>query len=219
MNSSKKSCILFICAGVLFALFCTLTAIILLVDVRPIGPLGSEIGLAGINGAVFSALGENSVFYAITEVLGYLALAVAATFAVLGLVQLIRRRGLFKIDREILLLAMLYFALLLLYVGFELIPVNFRPVLEDGELAASFPSSHTMLSVCIFGSAVAWLRGHLSSRVWREILTALCVILIAVTVIGRLLSGVHWLTDIVAAVLISSALLAAYYAACARLAK
>lgn len=213
----KKKSILFLSLGAaLLLLFAVFTVLVKMCDVKTVTyggtALTSAIGFGGINLAVFGALGQNGIWYTITEVLGYVAILLAAAFAVIGLCQWIKRKKLFSVDREILLLAVFYVAVMAFYVLFELIVINYRPVLIDGELEASYPSSHSMLALSIFLSAPIAARKLITNRPLRIVSSALCGVLSALTVAGRLLSGVHWLTDIVGAVLLSAALILLYLA-------
>lgn len=191
------------------ALFAILIVLVKTVDVQQIGPEGSSIGFAGINKAMNDATGLNMTLYKITEVLGLLALAVAGCFALLGLVQLIKRKSFAKVDPEIYALAGLYVVVLALYVIFEKVIINYRPVImpDEEHVEASFPSSHTMLGIVIMGSTFIVIDKYIKNEsICRSIRIVSILILIAI-VFGRLFSGVHWLTDILGGVLISSALL------------
>ena len=208
----KKHCI---SAVIYFVLFLALLICVRTVDVAPIGPMGTSVGLSGANGLFHERVGLRLGLYELTQVLGYLALALAAAFACAGLVQFIRRKSLWKVDREILALGALYIVLGCIYVLFEKLVVNYRPVLLPGESvpAASFPSSHTMLANVIFGSAAMLVTRYVKGKTLRTALFLLCTLLGVATVLLRLFSGVHWLTDIAAGVFLSVALLEAYTAA------
>ena len=201
-------------SGVLWVLAVLFILLIRRVDVAPIGPEGTSVGLSSLNREVSETVGVNMTWYTITEILGYGAIAVAAFFAVLGAVQWIRRGNLKYVDRGILALAGIYILLGILYVFFEKVIINYRPVILPGEEhpEASFPSSHTMLACVIFGSAGILADRLLRSGAFQTVLQILCGILIFVTVFGRMISGVHWFTDIVGALLFSSALLMLYSA-------
>ena len=154
------------------------------------------------------------LWYKLTNYLGILSILVGVCFALLGLVQLIRRRSLLKVDREILILGGLYVVLALLYVLFEFVVISERPIIMPGDahVEASFPSSHTMLAFVILGSAMPLLSKYEKRKGLRTVLRILCAAIIAITVIGRLVSGVHWFTDILGGVLISAMLLNLYAA-------
>ena len=198
-----------------FALFAALIAVVRFVDVAPIGPQGTKVGLSHLNQAAHEALGENMMLYKITEYIGYAAILVALCFAGLGLWQLIRRRSLAKVDRAVIALGVLYVALGLLYVLFEKFIVNYRPVIMPGETApeASFPSSHTMLFTVILGSAAMVADRYVKEPKLALLVRVACVVVIIIGVLFRLGSGVHWLTDILGGALISAALLLAFSAA------
>ena len=204
----------YIAAGVYLAAFLALLVCVKYVDVAAIGPCGTSVGLSGANGTFHEKIGFHPALYAATQWLGYLALAVAAGFACAGLVQLLRRKSLWRVDREILALGALYVVLGCLYVLFEKCVVNYRPVLLPGETApaASFPSSHTMLALAIFGSAALLSARYVKQRTARTVLYFLCSALGIGTVVLRLLSGVHWLTDIVAGVFLGTGLVELYTA-------
>lgn len=210
----RKSKIYFIMTGILFLTFIVFTVLVKTVDVKPIGPQGSEVGFAAVNEFFFVRLGTSPLWYQITSWLGFVALAVAFGFAVLGFVQMIKGRSMRKVDKRILLLGGFYFLVLVFYVLFELVIVNYRPVILSQELEASYPSSHTMLVVCIMVTAMVQFHHYLKEKKrWLLAGDILSVLIIAVTVVGRLLSGVHWFTDIIAGMILSAALILLYCSA------
>ena len=190
-------------------LFAVLIVLVKTVDVQQIGPEGTSIGFAGINKAMNEATGLNMTLYKITEVLGLLALAVAGCFALLGLVQLIKRKSFAKVDPEIYALAGLYVVVLMLYVIFEKVIINYRPVImpDEEHVEASFPSSHTMLGFVIMGSTFIVIDKYIKNESICKSIRIVSILILIAIVLGRLFSGVHWLTDILGGVLISSALL------------
>lgn len=201
-------------AAVLFSVAAILTILVCTVDVAEIGPNGTSIGLSHLNQWAFEALGVNMIWYTVTDWLGLTAILSGCIFAWTGLTQWIRRRSLLKVDRNILLLGGLYLAAAAIYVLFELVVINYRPVVLPGcEVPeASFPSSHTMLVCTLMGSAIMTIRDYVRNASVRIALQAMAGAVIGITILGRLISGVHWLTDIIAGVLISASLLALYAA-------
>ena len=202
----------FILAGFGLLLTAILVCLVRFVDVQPIGPEGTRIGLAALNGAVFETFGVSMTWYKLTTVLGIVALLSAGLFALLGLYQLIRRKSLKKVDRELYVLAGLYVVTVILYVLFDKIAVNYRPTILPDETApeASFPSSHTMLVCVVMGSAMTLLPKYVKMPAIRIALTTLCAVVLGLTVAGRLISGAHWFTDIIGGIFISITLLALY---------
>ena len=189
-----------------------LIVLVRFIDVRPIGPEGTSIGLSRLNSFFFRLSGVNILWYHITDWLGVAAILVAFLFAMAGFVQLIKRRSILKVDHEILALGGLYIVVIGLYVLFEIVIVNYRPIImPDGiHPEASFPSSHTMLVCVIMGSAIMLIGKYVKEKRICRVLRGICAAIIGMTVIGRLIAGVHWFTDIVGGVLISIFLLSLF---------
>ncbi|MCR4615904.1 MAG: phosphatase PAP2 family protein [Clostridiales bacterium] len=199
----------FILSAVLSALFIAFIAMLKTIDVAPIGPVGTEVGFAHLNRAVSNFFVMDIKVYKVTEILGYALIAMGAVFALAGVLQVIRRKSLLKVDKRIISLGELYVILLGIYAIFEKVIINYRPVIMPGEELpeASFPSSHTMLAIVIGGSVMMMLKYYISNIHLRRVLQVICLATIFTTVSLRLVSGVHWFTDIVGSVLISCALL------------
>lgn len=202
----------FLLAGVSLILTVILVCLVRFVDVKPIGPEGTSIGLAGINGMMAEKFGMDLTWYRITEILGIVAILTAALFAVIGVIELVQRRSLKKVDRELFVLAGLYVVTVILYFLFEKVVVNTRPVILPDEThpEASFPSSHTMLVCVVMGSAMTMIPKYVKLPALRTALIAVCGVVIGLTVAGRLFSGAHWFTDILGGVLISITLLSLF---------
>lgn len=200
-------------AAVFAALFLALIVLLRVCDVAAIGPAGTSVGLSGINGAVRDVVGVNMTLYAVTGWCGRIAIAVALIVAVIAAVRILRKKN---AGRALPAILALYAALGILYVLFEIVIVNYRPILMEGETfpEASFPSSHTMLAVGIWGSLGLLCDRVLHSRRVKAAVWAVSIVLLVVTVAGRVLAGVHWATDILGGVLIGAALLSAYAAFC-----
>lgn len=184
-------------------------------DVAPVGAGGTEVGFSTINLKIHELTGVNLMWYEITNCIGYFAIAVCLVFALVGLVQLIKRRSLIAVDREILALGGLFVADIVCYVLFEKLIVNYRPVFMDGsvEPEASFPSSHTILGLTVMIATAIIIGRYVKSKGLASLMSAVFVIIGLVCVAGRLYSGVHWFTDIVGGVLLSTSLLLLFSAA------
>ena len=191
------------------ALFLLLIVLVKYVDVSMVNETGTTIGLSHINMGFAAFTGVNVIWYKVTTVLGVFLLLFAGGFALIGLLQLIQRKSLLKVDYEILSLGGLYVVVVFLYALFEKVIINYRPILMDGktEPEASFPSSHTMLVCVVMGSALMLIDRYIRDEKVARILKNICIVLIILTVVGRLICGVHWFTDILGGVLLSATLL------------
>ena len=187
------------------------TVAVMYIDVRPIGPQGSVVGFAKVNQYFHTLLGTNMLLYNITDWLSIPIRFIVLGFAMAGLVQLIKRKSLLRVDRSILILGGYYVLVFLVYIFFEFFVVNFRPVLIQGTLEASYPSSTTMLMMCIMPTAIMQFQRLILVKGLRNIVNAVCGIYAGFMVIGRILSGVHWITDIVGGILFSATLVMLYY--------
>ena len=212
----KKSTVLFSLAVTLFVLFLAFTVTVALCGKTAVvydGDITSEIGFGALNKAVFDTLGTSAFWYEFTEFLGTIALAIAALFALIGISRLAARKRFWAVDREILLLALFYLSVAFFYLLFEVIVINYRPILVAGALEASYPSSHAMLGACIFVTAPFACRHLVKNNATHTLVGVCCYLFAALTVVGRLLSGLHWLTDVIGALLLSASLILFYLAA------
>lgn len=195
----------------MLALFALWTAAIRCIDVQAIGPQGSTVGFAAINAFVHSLTGVHMSLYRITDWLSLIPLGFVMGFAILGLSQWIRRKHLLKVDGSILALGGFYAVVMAVYVFFEVVVVNYRPVLIDGILEASYPSSTTMLVMCVVPTAIMQFSGRIKNYVLRRCITIIMTGFIVFMVMGRLVSGVHWFTDIIGGALLSTGLVMLYH--------
>lgn len=195
----------------LLASFVLWTIAISCLDVQEIGPNGSAVGFAALNGFVHKLIGVHMTLYTITDWLGLVPLCFVLGFALLGLVQLIQRRSIIKVDYSILVLGGFYILVMAAYLLFEVVAINYRPVLINGYLEASYPSSTTMLVMCVIPTAMMQLNTRISNKTIRKVIISILVAFTAFMVIGRLISGVHWFTDIVGGALLSAGLVMLYY--------
>ena len=181
-------------------------------DVQPIGPGESKVGLAAVNGWFHSLTGVHMTLYTVTDWLGLVPVAFCMGFGVLGVLQWIKRRKLWKVDRSILVLGGFYVAVMAVYVLFEKVVINYRPVLIAGYLEASYPSSTTLLVMCVMPTAIMQLRERIQNGRLKIAASAVLTAFIAFMVTGRLISGVHWLSDIIGGALLSAGIVLLYAA-------
>ena len=205
-ENQRNFCIA-ICMLLAFLLW---TVAIQFVDVEAIGPQESSVGFATINQFVHNLTGVHMSLYTITDWLGLVPLGFVMGFALLGLIQWIKRKHLLKVDYNILILGGFYIAVMAVYVLFEMLVVNYRPVLIGGILEASYPSSTTMLVMCVMPTAIMQFNARIKNNVLKQCVTSEIIAFIVFMVIGRLVSGVHWFTDIIGGILLSCSLVILY---------
>ena len=211
MNYSKRTG--FIWSGILLLAFVLWTFLILTVDVQPVGVNGTKVGFAAVNTWFHRLTGVHMSIYTVTDWLGLVPIAVCMGFGLLGLMQWIRRRNIARVDRDILLLGGYYILVILGYLIFEMIPINYRPILINGAMEASYPSSTTLLVLSVMPTLLFQVNRRAKSQSMRRITAAFVILFSAFMVFGRLAAGVHWLTDIAGSVLLSAGLYSLYRAA------
>lgn len=191
------------------------TILVTVVDVQPVGVEGTKLGFATINTDFFARHGQNETFYKLSKYAGYICFATAAGFAVFFLIQLIQRKSLSKVDRNLSVLIMLYILTASLYLLFDkVLIINYRPVIRDKGLESSFPSTHVMIAWVVMVSAVDQWNIYIKNENLKIAAIACSLLVMLVVIVARMFSGVHWLTDILGGILIGDMLIAWYrYAA------
>lgn len=211
MISKKKTFF----AGITFVIaFIIWTFLVLIIDVKSIGPNNSSVGFAWINGYFHNKIGVNMTLYVITDWLGFVPIIIAFSFAILGLLEWIKRKSLLKVDYSILILGIFYIVVIGIYVLFEMIVINYRPILINGYLEASYPSSTTMLTICVMPTALIQYKYRIKNKILRRVIIHIIAIFTVFMVIGRLISGVHWITDIIGGAIVSTGLVLIYCSIC-----
>ena len=203
----------------LLTAFAVWTFLIQTVDVQQIGPRQSAVGFATINGWFHRLTNVHWMLYTLTDWLGLVPIVVCLLFACVGFAQLVQLRSLLKVDFDILLLGVYYVLVIFAYLLFETIPLNCRPVLIEGILEASYPSSTTLLVLSVMPTLHFQAEQRLKNSALRHCIKVLTVLFSVFMVVGRLLSGVHWLTDIVGAIFLSGGLFLLYKASVLRFCK
>lgn len=196
---------------ILLISFIVFTIIVKCVDVKPLGINETNIGLSTFNISVRDKIPYNETWYKITKYLGIIPFIICAFYGLQGIKELIKHKSLKKIDKRIIYLGVFYVVMLILYILADKIVINYRPILEDNSLESSFPSSHTLLACCVCSSSLLIAKYYIKNPKLLRIFNYLTILLMFLLVIGRLLSGVHWLTDIMGGIIYSAALVSLYY--------
>ena len=197
----------------LLAAFVLWTLLILHVDVQPVGQNGTDIGFAAFNVWFHRLTGVHMKIYTVTDWLGLVPIVVCLGFGMVGLVQLVQRRSLLKVDPDIVLLGIYYILVIFGYLFFEMVPINYRPIPIDGAMEASYPSSTTLLVLSVMPTLKFQIDRRTENGTVRTVTAIFVIAFSAFMVLGRLVAGVHWATDIVGSILLSAGLFLLYVGA------
>ena len=200
--------------SILLVTFVIWTLLIQAVDVRPVGQNATDIGFATFNCWFHELTGVHLSIYNLTDCLELLPLCICAFFGGLGFFQLIKGKSLSKVDQDIMILGIYYLIVIMIFTFFEIIPVNYRPILIKGKLEASYPSSTTMLVLCMMPTAMLQLHARIKNVFLKRCVISVLAAFTFFMVIARLISGVHWFTDIIGGILLSTGLVLMYHWLC-----
>uniref|UniRef100_UPI004037B0C4 phosphatase PAP2 family protein n=1 Tax=Roseburia hominis TaxID=301301 RepID=UPI004037B0C4 len=210
MKKEGKKKLIF--GSIFVIIFAIWTALIQIVDVQAVGQNGTDIGFATFNCWFHKITGVNMTLYTVTDWLGLVPLVVSLMFAGVGVVQLVKRKSLLKVDSDILILGIYYVVVVFCYLVFEMIPINYRPILIEGIMEASYPSSTTLLVLCVMPTLMEQMNRRVKNGTVNKVIGILVISFSVFMVLGRLISGVHWFTDIVGSVFLSVGLFFIYKA-------
>ena len=192
--------------------FALWTLLILIIDVRPVGVNDTSLGFATLNIWLHKLLGVHMSLYMITDWLSLIPLSVCSLFAGIGLGQFIKRKSLKKVDMDIILLGFYYLLVIICFTGFEFIPINYRPILIEGVMEVSYPSSTTLLVLSVMPTLIFQAKRRFTNATFRNMACKFAYLYSVFMVMARLFSGVHWFTDIVGGILLSAGLFLIYVA-------
>ena len=210
MNTQEKKTL---GAGLLLlAAFVLWTVLIQSVDVQPLGQNGTDIGFAALNCWFHRLCGVHMMIYTATDWLGLVPIAVCLCFGGIGFAQLLKRKSLFRVDADIILLGVYYVLVIAGYLIFESIPINYRPIPINGVMEASYPSSTTLLVLSVMPTLNLQARRRIGNQALKRTICVASAVFTLLMVLGRTVAGVHWLTDILGAVLLSAGLFLLYKA-------
>lgn len=207
----KAKKLLLLGAGLMLA-FILWTILIVSVDIQAVGQRGTAVGFAAFNTWFFQLTGVHMRLYNITDWLGLVPIAICMGFGILGLVQMIRRRSLKKVDPDIILLGAYYVIVIAAYIIFEMLPINYRPIPINGYTEASYPSSTTLLVLSVMPTLILQVKRRCKSSAVRYVVYVFSVSFSLFMVIGRTVAGVHWATDIIGSIFLSFGLFELYHA-------
>lgn len=145
----------------------------------------------------------------ITNVILITSIITLAVFVFLGLYQWISRKSIKKVDRQLLWMPVPLILMVITYLLFQYVFVlNTRP---NGSGESSFPSTHVMVVATIFFIAMMILPKYVKSKPIRIILDVLMVVMISLTSVGRVAADMHWVLDVIGAVVFAFIFTEVYY--------
>ena len=211
-NMKQRAMLDYVLGAICFAIFIVLIILLKTVDVQAVGPEGTSVGLASMNTAFHNMTGENKGFYLLSKILGFAELSLVVYFAGIAVYQWVKGKSFKNVAHCLKAAGIFYVITAGLYVFFEKVVINFRPVIMEGKdhVEPSFPSTHTLLAIMILGSAFVIAKNLLTNVPLKRTLRILCFVFMFITAAARLLSGVHWLTDIIGAIFLGATLVFEY---------
>ena len=206
MSEMKKG----LCITIIsFTLFIVLFILLKTVDVK-------EVGLYGLNHTYYHEY--NKVLDIISDVIFYIVLAFNIFLIGFVIYKMVKKKE--KIDYKFLVYVLVLSLGIIIWLLFDYVfKINNRPNIIDGKVEASFPSTHVLLTTYIMlSSPYIFLKmdgkkglENQNKLGFEEIITIIFMAIMLVMVILRLYSGMHWLTDCVAGLLLGIFLFGIYY--------
>lgn len=145
----------------------------------------------------------------ITDIILISSILSLSVFAILGLCQLFSRKSIKKVDRSLLAMFIPLILMAVAYFVFNHFLIwNVRP---NGSGEASFPSSHVMVVSTIFFCIALILPQYIHSKLACASLNLLMLLLIVFTAIGRVVSNMHWMSDVFGALAFSAIFAFVYF--------
>ena len=191
----------------LLVLFILFTILVKTVDVAVIGESLTEVGLSSVNNSVYNSLGSSDTFDKISDILLILSFGVGGVFCALGAYRLFKEK---RLDLSLVILGVFYVVLLIAYIAFDHIHINYAPLLKDGMPKESYPSSHVLASVFVYLSAIIVINENIKNNKFKYSCVIAMLVFAVLMVLFRLLSGWHWFSDILCGELLALALVSIY---------
>lgn len=169
-----------------------LLMILLNADKAVIAESGKEVGLSSINNLVKYSYKENLDL--MTDLLFYVTFTVVVFEGCLGIIQLVTRKSLFKVDKEIIIFGISLVVMVVLWLVFDhLLKINVRPI-DANE--GSFPSTHVMMATFLALASHAFICMKYETRLPKYLSLVLAIIIISTITFGRVACGMHYITDV-----------------------
>ena len=187
-------------------LLVTLIIALLYIDV---GYVNGNVGLFVINN-FFATYKINSSWDIFTTVILDITFVFIFTLVGIGIFQAIKRRSILKIDRNVVVTEILVVLMLLFSLFFSnVIFINNSPVLQNGVEVSSFPSNHIVIVTFVFLTLATLVKDYFEivkigkiNIICKFVSFGIAIIMIALMVVGKTLSGRIWFTDAISGLLL-----------------
>lgn len=191
-------------AGII-SLCCLLGFIVLLIVVKTVNvktnALGIEVGLYSINNSLLPSVSITE-FGSLSDILMLISFVFFGIVGLMGISEFLKKRSLRKVNHIYYLYVCMLLLIVIIYLFFEIVTVNYRPILIDGVKEASFPSSHIFITSSLVLCSCYVFSKYIGKN-YSKSLYIISIIMIIFVTFGRLLSKNHWFTDCIAGLLIS----------------
>ncbi len=188
-------------------LFIFLILLILLMSVDKASNIYKEIGLYNFN-KIFLVDYYNESWDGFSDVILYISILFILGLIIYGIYQLYKRKSLFKVDKDIILTGFGFVFIIIIWFIFDkFIDINYRPIAVNGSAQTSFPSTHVMLACfSLLATTRIILKRNTNELKYNIITYGGVSILVILCSLGRILSKMHWTTDVLGAIFISLAI-------------
>lgn len=148
-------------------------------------------------------------WYKISDIILLASIAAIVVFAILGLCQWVNRKSLKKVDKPLIAMFLPLIAISITYFVFDKFLIwNTRP---NGSGEPSFPSTHVMVVATIFLCIAIILPRYIRSKFAYILLDAMMLILLTLVCVGRVVSNMHWISDVIGGLIFAGIFATIYY--------
>ena len=173
---------------------------------------GHRLGLATMNGWWRDLVGVNAAWRVVSDVVAVGTVFGAVGLLIVQIVAVVRGRGLRPVVRDWWGVDLVLISLGICYGLFQIVVINYRPLLMHGVAEASYPSSHVLLFATVWPLLILTL-WRMTKRRWVRVTVMVVGMMVMLAgIVARALSGYHWLSDLVGGVLLGVTLVAWYLA-------
>lgn len=200
----------FIASAVLLLIFIVFTILVKTVDVQYYFN-NTYVGFYSINskfGEFVTNFGKYESMSKMSDIILYLSFAYIFVLFIFALIELIKNKSFKKLNMNYYLVLGGYVLTVIFYFVFEVVKVNYSPISPIDNLKPSYPSSHVLLG-CMFYLLNTFTAMKLlkPEKEWiKPLVFAATGVICLLLIFTRALSSKHWLTDIIASIILVSSL-------------